>query len=318
MQKDNFPNPLSNEKKKNNNNNNEPNGVNKEAVDDDNNHDHDEEEFVFTDHVHQVQEFERFSASLANLGILDKDLVQTVIDDLHHPLPGDGSATSHDVAATPTIATATNTVLPTSASTFITTPRRASKLMAYREGQKQSFLAVLNQVDAIQAQHAQKGLSNGKFTFGLMNCLLIAYVFGSHPEQFWILYLIETIFWMTWKFQRMYHAKPLCEILYYLDFCWVMNVLGVVWLMLFVALANNNNNIDDDDDSSKRTKIEIRKQLFLSAFGIACGPVFLAAMALPFVAFLFHDVNTMANLVIHTMVPIYVRKPNKTKWKRFA
>jgi hypothetical protein len=110
------------------------------------------------------------------------------------------------------------------------------------------------------------------------------------------LYLVETIFWVSWKFHRMWNAKPLCEVLYYLDFCWVMNFSGVLLLLSFVVLANERV-----DAHATIIPTSIRKQLFLAAFGIFTGPVSLAAMALPFVAFLFHDVNTMANLIIHLM-----------------
>lgn len=136
-----------------------------------------------------------------------------------------------------------------------------------------------------------------KFTLGLMNCLLIAYVFGACPQHFWILYIIETVYWMSSKFVGMWNAKPLCEIYYYLDFCWIMNLMG---LCLFVAFVFFGQYVTP----------EHRRQLFLAAYGIAAGPVFMAAMALPFVSFLFHDVNTMANLVIHLMptMLMYVMK----------
>jgi hypothetical protein len=68
--------------------------------------------------------------------------------------------------------------------------RRASKLMAYQQGQEASFLAILDEVEQIEQSQASKGLSDKNFTFGLMNCLLVAYTFGAHPEHFWILYLL--------------------------------------------------------------------------------------------------------------------------------
>jgi hypothetical protein len=94
----------------------------------------------------------------------------------------------------------------------------------------------------------------------------------------------------------MYVAKPLCEVLYYLDFCWIMNVTGVCLLFLFIVLAN-----DRVDATATIIPVGVRRNIFLAGFGIFVGPVFLASMVLPFVAFLFHDVNTMANLIIHLM-----------------
>jgi hypothetical protein len=245
------------------------------------------DDFVFSDQVHQQEEFRRLSTSLANLGWLDKSLVDDAIADTDQSYlyqqqrqhqPSDVQLTSQQPLD------------PSSGS------RRESKLAAYQQGQEASFLAVLDEVEEIERSQASKGLSNKNFTFGLMNCLLIAYTFGAHPEHFWIFYLVETIFWVSWKFHRMWNAKPLCEVLYYLDFCWVMNFSGVLLLLSFVILANERV-----DAHATLIPTSLRKQLFLAAFGIFAGPVSLAAMALPFVAFLFHDVNTMANLVIHLM-----------------
>eukprot|EP00536_Pseudo-nitzschia_multiseries_P018346 jgi/Psemu1/228616/e_gw1.2408.6.1 len=172
--------------------------------------------------------------------------------------------------------------------------RRKSKIDAFHHGQKESFLAVLDRIDQIQeTTRKDKGFKEWKFTFGLVNCLLIAYVHGSHTEHFWIVYAIETIFWMTYKLKGMYHAKPLCEVLYYLDFCWVMNSLGAAFIIATVLF--------DGLFTSDAVSAEARKNIFLASFGIFCGPIFMAAMVLPFVAFLFHDVNTMANLIIHLM-----------------
>ncbi|KAL3907049.1 MAG: hypothetical protein SGILL_009030 [Bacillariaceae sp.] len=229
----------------------------------------DEEEFIFTDQAHQQQEFERFSASLANIGLLEKDLVDDVVKDTHESQLKQQRQQQQS--------------------------RRASKLVAYHEGVDETFVKVMQEVERIQQHEASKGMSNHNFTFGLLNCLLIAYVFGAHPEHFWILYIVETLTWVSWKFRKSLQADP-CEILYYLDYCWVMNFSGVLLLLTFIVLGNERV-----DAHATILPTEIRKQLFLSAFGTFCGPVFLASMALPFVAFLFHDVNTMANLIIHLM-----------------
>jgi hypothetical protein len=201
-----------------------------------------EGDFVFSDEIHRQQDFELFSNSLVQIGLLDCDAV----DD------------------------------------------EPKQLLIYEKGQKESFLRILDEIDKIQHAQHEKGLKKYNFTFGLMNCLLIAYIFGAHPQHFWILYLVETTFWMSLKFIKMVQARPLCEVFYYLDFCWIMNLLGVIVLPTFCFLQDSMS-------------VEIRKEIYMAAYGIYCGPVFLAAMVLPFVAFLFHDVNTMANLIIHLM-----------------
>jgi Protein of unknown function (DUF2838) len=254
----------------------------------------DDGEFVFTDEVHGQQEFELFSKSLANFGLVDSDLVEQVLEDqkeLRRSKRASITAPSiHEISTDPRLGGAENkaALLGVSEDEDAGAVDGDSTLVAYHEGQKAAFLAVLDEVDRIAQSQARNGLRNANFTFGLMNCLLVGYIFGAHPEHFWIVYALETVVWMSFKFVRMMRAKPLSEVLYYLDFCWVMNALAIVVLSLLILVGDHMST-------------SFRKELHLAAFGIYCGPVFLAAMTLPFVAFLFHDVNTMANLIIHLM-----------------
>uniref|UniRef100_A0A7S4AAJ5 Glycerophosphocholine acyltransferase 1 n=2 Tax=Pseudo-nitzschia australis TaxID=44445 RepID=A0A7S4AAJ5_9STRA len=242
-----------------------------------------DDDFVFTDQIHKYKELEQLNATLTEIGLMDS------VDDDNEDNNDDGKEDAKRKESAP---------LVTASSSIKTIPgtrsyRRQSKIDAYNHGQKESFLAVLDRVDQIQdTTRNDKGLNEWNFTFGLVNCLFIAYVHGSYPEHFWILYAIETIFWMSYKLKGMYHAKPLCEVLYYFDFCWVMNTLCAALIV---------TGIVSDGFSTDYISVELRKKLFLACFGIFCGPIFMAAMVLPFVAFLFHDVNTMANLIIHLM-----------------
>lgn len=269
-----------------------------------NDEDDDDDSFVFTDQIHQRKEFDLLSNTLVGFGLIDRiddDERETRKMDLEvkEDTPLVKHADLNVVEKNSKTKTETSQVDPieeSSAAVDTLKPipyRRASTISAYRDGQKESFLAVLDKIDEIENTRRDKGFKEWKFSLGLMNCLLIAYVFGSHPEHFWILYAVETIFWMSYKFRGMCRAKPLCEALYYLDFCWVMNALGVAIIVTFIFL--------DSCFTVDFIPLEVRKNLFLACFGIFCGPVFMAAMVLPFVAFLFHDVNTMANLIIHLM-----------------
>ena len=47
-----------------------------------------------------------------------------------------------------------------------------------------------------------------------------------------------------------------------------------------------------------------REGVFKAAMGVACGVLLSANIALPFVACLFHDVNSMTGLFIHLMPPM--------------
>mmetsp|Transcript_7385 Transcript_7385/g.21480 ORF Transcript_7385/g.21480 Transcript_7385/m.21480 type:complete len:513 (-) Transcript_7385:2423-3961(-) len=259
----------------------------------DNNQDcvEDEDDFVFTDHMHQRKEFAHFNEALTEFGLMTggADDESNEGDDGEEKNPLVTKATDTNNEEEKHFEEKAETKKASSIPY-----RRKSKIEAYNHGQRESFLAVLDRIDQIQEKtRNDKGFKEWKFTFGLVNCLLIAYIHGSHPEHFWILYAVETIFWMSYKLKGMYYAKPLCEVLYYLDFCWVMNTIGAAFIVLTILLDGffNTNTIS----------VEVRKKVFLASFGIFCGPIFLAAMALPFVAFLFHDVNTMANLIIHLM-----------------
>lgn len=207
------------------------------------------EEFVFSDHIHGQQEFQAFQRSMLSLGF-------DVLDDENED---EKSKPSEDISK-----------------------------IAFEKGQTETVSLVLDEIDRIQLSYATtKGMNEWSFTWGLMNCLGIAYVFGAHPGHFWILYAFESVYWMSYKFLGMWCAKP-CQIFYYFDFCWIMNVWGVLFL---AALVFAGDQVDTED----------RRQIFMATFGIAAGPVFLASMFLPFVAFLFHDVYTMANLIIHIL-----------------
>jgi len=161
--------------------------------------------------------------------------------------------------------------------------------------QRQAIEKVLITIDRIEAAHRTKGFRQSYFTLGLLNCLLVGYAFGSVPQHFWIIYLIECFYFIPSKFMNMVRAKPLCQVFYYFDFCWIMNFLGVISVtsVLISSLVGGF-----------KLSNEFRKNLYMTTFGIACGPLLGATAALPFVAFLFHDVNTMTNLIIHMMPPM--------------
>jgi hypothetical protein len=277
----------------------------------------DSDDFVFTDSSHGQQAFERFSQTLTGFGLIldENDTIDTVNrnDNDNDNDNDDGDKQEEDQEkedyplldqnqdkvkkeddeageATHNRSNIEMTHSSASSTSGNVTPhphhRRGSKIKAYHDGQKESFLSVLDEIDKIQqSTKTEKGFQEWKFTFGLMNCLSIAFCFGKYPEHFWILYAIETIFWMSYKFHGMYFAKPLCEALYYLDFCWVMNTLGVTIIVGMIVLDATNTG-------TEIISLEWRKMFFIASFGVFCGPVFMAAMTLPFVAFLFHDVNS--------------------------
>jgi len=246
----------------------------------------DDDSFVFTDQMHQRQEFELFT-----------DNFRGYFSERDGPCEsGDNKSKPENGESTPLL-NETNTDIKEKTiktNTEASKQELVPKTNAFNRGQKELFLEVLDEIDKIQnTTRKEKGFKEWKFTFGLMNCLLITYVFGSYPEHFWILYAVQTVFFMSYKFIGMYRAKPLSEVLYYLDFCWVMNASGV---LIIISITILNGFLPPEYLS-----MEARKIIFLANFGVMCGPVFMASMALPFVAFLFHDLNTMCNLIIHLL-----------------
>lgn len=102
-----------------------------------------------------------------------------------------------------------------------------------------------------------------------------------------LLYLFPKRFYYSWN------TKPLNTILYYLDYCWVMNFILV--FVLFMMLTGWTIQLEES----------IRFQIFQTMYGVACGPLFFAAIALPFVAAIFHDYRTMTGMFIH-ILPIVI------------
>jgi len=127
----------------------------------------------------------------------------------------------------------------------------------------------------------------------VLNCLLVAYLVGAYPQHVWLLYFVQSLYMIPRKFYNMWHAKPLNEALYYLDFCWCMNFLAIFTLALLLAAEGVGIEVTE----------HVRALLFSASVGISA--VLLGAnIILPFVACVFHDVNTMTSLFIHFMSPL--------------
>lgn len=173
--------------------------------------------------------------------------------------------------------------------------RRTSRLKqslaeTYSETEEKTVLKMLTTIDSIQEKHYQHGFKEINFTAGVANCFFVAYAFGRYPEHFWLIYLIQSLYFIPSKYINMIRAKPLNEAFYYFDFCWMMNFNAVLALFLVISPVPVSE--------------EVRSFVIRGAFGISCGPLLGATGILPFVAFIFHDLNTMTNVVIHALPPM--------------
>jgi hypothetical protein len=161
-----------------------------------------------------------------------------------------------------------------------------------RSAEAKTIRKVLLAVQRHERERIQEGLSELNFAAGVLNSMLVAYVFGHYPEHFWILWIIEAVALIPRKIWQDWHAKPLRQILYYLDYCWVMNFLMITALYCLTM------------DWSIPYKI--RKNMYLAVLGVGCGPLLGATGAMPFVAMVFHDNRLMTSLFIHLTPPMLV------------
>mmetsp|Transcript_14134 Transcript_14134/g.20183 ORF Transcript_14134/g.20183 Transcript_14134/m.20183 type:complete len:398 (-) Transcript_14134:193-1386(-) len=168
---------------------------------------------------------------------------------------------------------------------------------AFKKGQDDTVHAILMEVENLSAKRKSDGFSELNFSFGVLNILLVTHVFGSYPQHFWVLYIVEALIFMPRNFMYRLNARPLCEVLYYLDYCWIMNFSGLLILLLMI-LGYALPYID------QLLSVSLREQLFICFCGICCGPLLGATLVLPFCAILFHDMKTMTGTFIHIFPPL--------------
>ena len=174
--------------------------------------------------------------------------------------------------------------------------RKTVKGKELTEDELKTIRSVVKDVDGMVEQLMRKAFRESYFTMGVINCLLISYVFAKFPENFWLLYLVQMLYLVPASFSQRYKAKPLNKSLYYLDYCWIMNLVAVLSLLGLVINSVAANVINEDFTLLSDS---VRKHLFMAVLGTSCGPLLAATAALPYIALLFHDVDTMCSLFIH-------------------
>ena len=170
-----------------------------------------------------------------------------------------------------------------------TTPLRRTKVSP---SEAETIRKVLKEVQKSEYKRIREGFNEINFTLGVLNCILLSYIFGNHPEHFWWIYLGEAFLLIPQKIYHDFQAKPLNQVLYYLDYCWVMNFLMIIGLFVLTMAWS----IPDD----------LREHMFLAVVGTGCGTLLGACIVLPFVALVFHDNQHMTAVFIHLMPPMLV------------
>ena len=176
---------------------------------------------------------------------------------------------------------------------------------AYREAERDVMRRTLEEIDKVANKRIRDGFSEINFTLGVLNVILVSFTFALYPEHFWLLFLVEGFLFVGAKARTFWRSRPLNNILYLLDYCWVMNILALFVLVFFVldgVLLNPSGEA-------------LHRQVFMSSLGTACGPLLGACFILPFVCCLFHDINTLSDLFIHIFPPMVAYT---LKWENAA
>lgn len=162
---------------------------------------------------------------------------------------------------------------------------------AFRHGSSDAVRKVLEEVESAAKKRVKDGFSEINFTLGVFNCFVVTYTFAAFPQHLWVIYVFEAFFFFPLKAKFLYEAKPLNQILYLLDYCWIMNMAGVVALIVLFA---GKSYISED----------LKKHVFLAAYGTACGPLFGSTAVLPFISLVFHHLHSMTSVFIHFYPPL--------------
>eukprot|EP00573_Skeletonema_grethae_P000556 CAMPEP_0201691448 /NCGR_PEP_ID=MMETSP0578-20130828/4603_1 /ASSEMBLY_ACC=CAM_ASM_000663 /TAXON_ID=267565 /ORGANISM="Skeletonema grethea, Strain CCMP 1804" /LENGTH=438 /DNA_ID=CAMNT_0048176651 /DNA_START=17 /DNA_END=1333 /DNA_ORIENTATION=+ len=173
--------------------------------------------------------------------------------------------------------------------------RSAVKHDTFKKGEADTVRRIIEHVEMVSLKKSADGFNKKNFSIGVLNCFVICWVLGAYPEHIWLLYLIESFYMIPRKFYNMWRAKPLNQAFYYLDFCWFTN---------FFAMATLTAILISGIFGLGEIQLGFREVVFKAAMGVFCGVLACANIALPFVACLFHDVNTMTGLFIHLMPPV--------------
>jgi len=150
-----------------------------------------------------------------------------------------------------------------------------------KEGQ-QLVQRCLDAIEERSKQFQAKGMTKFNFVFGVSNSLMVAWSFGALPGYFWIVYLIEVFVLLPIRWNNMIKRRPK-EHLYWLDFCWCANFVGVILLMALLF---------------KDIDVSVQKWAFCAAWGLGNGPL-LCAIAVLGNSLLFHDFDNTSSVLIH-------------------
>lgn len=126
------------------------------------------------------------------------------------------------------------------------------------------------------------------FEIGVLNLILMTWLFGAHPEHYWVAYVVEFPIIVS-LVAALWSKAGRC--LYFLEFCWVINLCG--WLFLLAELLPFYF-----PSVQPLLPPAARLGIARAFFATANGPLALSVIALSN-AVVFHDPERTGAIMIH-------------------
>ena len=120
--------------------------------------------------------------------------------------------------------------MPTESSANEASPVRERRKSDYSAVEHAGVLRCLEAIERQAGKRADEGLSKWSFFLGVFNVILLAYCFGAHRAQFWIIYLVESVVIYPIKYAKLAQNNRTA---YFLDFCWVANFTAFAVITVF-------------------------------------------------------------------------------------
>ncbi len=146
----------------------------------------------------------------------------------------------------------------------------------YNNVEQEAIEKVLTVVDRIADKRREDGLTEVSFALGVLNLILITFTFGAFPEHFWVLFVCEGCVLFPLRLYKMEQARPK-QTPSWLEFCWVMNFSGFVYLFL---LALDKHGMHDANIIGDFLSKSTREEIFVVTWAVATGPLLGAVIAL--------------------------------------
>lgn len=153
--------------------------------------------------------------------------------------------------------------------------------------ERDALTQALQEIKAVKQRLVEGGLSPLTFFVGLVTLCVSAFLLGKCPEHFWVVYSTQCVFILA---TRVNLGKVDNTLLYFLDFCWVMNFFYACVSVVMMLDAFTQHNFFHPASR--------HPELGVAVFVIACGPLALSVPAMAN-ALVLHDIRNYSAAFIH-------------------